>query len=285
MITVALLAILITLFSPFLGQIYVVGVVGKNLYDKKKLNYYYGIVVFVVSLLVLLKVVSLVVALNMFMVLLLSPYVFFATFERLSNIEASITTSGVLNIIYGFILNYLVKKNYITEIKSTFDLFRETVASSDYNAEMRNLMVENINSIQRIFSEYLSVIWAFFMILAIFFGAIILAKTTKEISWDFSKVKWPFQSIYVLIVSMLFVLYPVTFQLGIKFLVIMITIYLIQGISILSFFWKDYFVRSKFLLTILIVAILFNPYLLLLIGFVGLFDIWFNFRKIDIVEE
>ena len=59
---------------------------------------------------------------------------------------------------------------------------------------------------------------------------------------------------------------------------------LIQGISILEFYWGDFFKKSKFLLFLLIFSMVFNYFILILVALIGLTDIWFNFRKIYMEE-
>ncbi|MEA1973498.1 MAG: hypothetical protein U9N34_09435, partial [Candidatus Cloacimonadota bacterium] len=263
MVAIALFAILITMISPFFGQIFVVGIIGKNLIENKKVSTYFSLVSVVIITLVALKFLTFIVAINLAMVMIITPYIFVIVFKHINNVEGAVISGGLLNVIYGFIMNFLVKKYYMDDIKSTFVYIRKGIENNNYSADTTNLMMNNMIKIEYVFTEYLSSIWSFFMILAVFFGAIILSKRTEEISWDFSKIRWPFHSIYVLIIGLFLALYPVTFQFGLKFLIIMITLYLTQGISILSYYWKDYFIRSKFLLTILIIAILFNPILIL----------------------
>jgi uncharacterized protein YybS (DUF2232 family) len=61
-------------------------------------------------------------------------------------------------------------------------------------------------------------------------------------------------------------------------------LFLIQGISNLDFYWGDFFKRSKILLFLLVVSMVFNYFILILVALIGLTDIWFNFRKIDMEE-
>lgn len=285
MIATALIAIFITFISPFFGQIYVIGIAGKKLFEKNKFYQYFAVIAIAMISLILTKAVSLIIALNMLMVLLFTPYIFVSIYKKIFNVEAAIAVSGILNGFYGIIMNFIIKRYYSEDIQSVFTTLRASLEENNMNPDQLNLMLNYLNNFEDLFINYISVIWSFFMILAIFFGALIIAKKSDEINWNFSLVRWPFQSVYLLIAGLALTLIPLTNSIGIKLLVLLLTFYFIEGISILTYFWKDYFTKSKFFLVILIIAILFNPFLLLLISLVGVFDIWFNFRKIDITEE
>ena len=53
----------------------------------------------------------------------------------------------------------------------------------------------------------------------------------------------------------------------------------------MDFYWGKFFKKSKFLLVLLIISIIINIPIIILIVLMGVADIWFNFRKIHIMEE
>jgi uncharacterized protein YybS (DUF2232 family) len=68
--------------------------------------------------------------------------------------------------------------------------------------------------------------------------------------------------------------------IGVNGLLVLLTIYFIQGIAIVSF----YFEKKRLPRTIRVILytmIAFQQLLLLIIICIGLFDMWINFRKID----
>jgi len=98
-------------------------------------------------------------------------------------------------------------------------------------------------------------------------------------------IKFPYATVYVLIAALGLTLYPVTRMWGINLLVCMSMIYLIQGVAILSYAWGDFFQKAKLLRTFLIMAIILNYPILVLIALTGVLDVWFDFRKLTLVEE
>jgi uncharacterized protein YybS (DUF2232 family) len=95
----------------------------------------------------------------------------------------------------------------------------------------------------------------------------------------------PYFFIYLLILAMIIFILPNWKTTGINAMVILAPIFLIQGISILDFFWGEFFRRSKLLLFLLIISMVVNIPILILVGLIGLLDIWFDFRKIRIMED
>jgi uncharacterized protein YybS (DUF2232 family) len=98
-------------------------------------------------------------------------------------------------------------------------------------------------------------------------------------------IRFPYAVVYGFIASLGLSLYPVTRLYGINLLVCMSMIYLIQGTSVLSFAWGDFFQRAKLLRAFLIMAIILNYPILVLIALTGVMDVWFDFRKLTLVEE
>jgi uncharacterized protein YybS (DUF2232 family) len=71
---------------------------------------------------------------------------------------------------------------------------------------------------------------------------------------------------------------------GVNGLLVLLTVYFIQGIAIVSFFFE----KKKFPRTIRIVLytmIAIQQFFLLLVICIGLFDMWINFRKIDTKKQ
>jgi len=68
-------------------------------------------------------------------------------------------------------------------------------------------------------------------------------------------------------------------------LLIVAPLYLIQGVAVLDFFWGKFLARTVILRFFLMIALMLNPYMMIMVTFTGLFDVWFNFRKIYTKED
>ena len=68
--------------------------------------------------------------------------------------------------------------------------------------------------------------------------------------------------------------------IGVNGLLVLLTIYFIQGIAIVSFYFEKKKLPRAFRV-VLYMMIAFQQLFLLVIICIGLFDLWINFRKID----
>jgi uncharacterized protein YybS (DUF2232 family) len=102
---------------------------------------------------------------------------------------------------------------------------------------------------------------------------------------DFGRLnRWqaPDLLIWVVIGCGLIILLPVTGMrlIGVNGLLVLLTIYFIQGIAVVSFYFeKKRLPRAIRILLYMMIA--FQQLFLLVIICIGLFDMWINFRKID----
>jgi uncharacterized protein YybS (DUF2232 family) len=73
-------------------------------------------------------------------------------------------------------------------------------------------------------------------------------------------------------------------KLGLNFLVLMLTVYLGQGFILTHFFLKKW--RWPLVLQlVLYLVFLFQPVFLILIILWGIFEVWFDFRKLEVKEQ
>ncbi len=143
---------------------------------------------------------------------------------------------------------------------------------------------DTITWIQQFMLRYQSAIWGSIQLAGIFFGFLLFNKTSL-MKLPVRLIKLPYALVFLMIAAMGLSLYPVTRIWGINLLICMSIIYLIQGTAVLSFAWGDFFSKARLLRTFLIMAIILNYPILILIALIGLLDVWFDFRKITLMEE
>ncbi len=68
--------------------------------------------------------------------------------------------------------------------------------------------------------------------------------------------------------------------LGLNVLIILVGLYFLQGLSIAAFLFQRFHL-PRFLAALSVLLLLFQPFLTLLVAGVGLFDIWFAFRRLS----
>lgn len=137
---------------------------------------------------------------------------------------------------------------------------------------------------QQIWMKYQISVWVGFQVLAVFFG-LMLFNRTSPLKLQFRYLRFPFPVVYLMLAGLGLTLLSQTKTWGTNILVIMSMIYTIQGIGILSHFWGDFFQKARMMRAFLIMAIMLNYPVMILIAFIGVLDVWFDFRKLTYVEE
>ena len=100
---------------------------------------------------------------------------------------------------------------------------------------------------------------------------------------ELTKFQAPFFVVWLFIISGFFVLFNKNYFF-INIFLICSFLYLIQGLCIIEFWFKKYEV-SPFLRGIFLFTIIFLQFVFILIAILGLFDNWFDYRKLNIKEE
>jgi uncharacterized protein YybS (DUF2232 family) len=70
-------------------------------------------------------------------------------------------------------------------------------------------------------------------------------------------------------------------SLGLNGLIILLALYFLQGLNIAAFLFRR-FQLPRFLATLSVVLLVFQPFFTLLVAGLGLFDVWFGFRQLTI---
>lgn len=68
---------------------------------------------------------------------------------------------------------------------------------------------------------------------------------------------------------------------GLNGLILLLALYFLQGLSIAAFLYQK-FQLPRFLVTLSVLLLVFQPFLALVVAGVGLFDVWFAFRRLHL---
>jgi hypothetical protein len=185
-------------------------------------------------------------------------------------------------IVFGVIRHLLFHKVITENINFVFNQYDELLQNGLMrNNEQIELTRQLSESLREFFINYNPAIWIMMLTLGAYLGLVLLSRKLF-IKWEHKTMQLPFSVIYLLLAILVFVLFQDTRTIGLNGLLIITPLFLIQGISLLHFYWGDFLKKHKFLLVLLVLAFFFNPYLILLLILLGLVDVWFNFRKIHI---
>lgn len=288
MLLTAVVAALISQLSPFLGLIFLIASGGKRIISDFSHKYVFfvlfsGIVIATAQLGLfpsdIVRYADVLIGLG------LGAVVFFNILLKTSKYEASILAFSGYTIIYAYIRSHLFGKFML----QNYDLLAKldpSVLSMGKSLNPEQLaMFKSVIKIGRDLTDHYNIaIWCIGMIIAVYLGSLLLMRS-KAMIWDHKFLKFPQELIYMVIGTMVLIIFPMTKVLGINLLFAILPLYLIQGVAVVDFFWGTYFARSPILRFLLILVMILNYPLLVLLVIVGLFDNWFNYRKIEIREE
>jgi hypothetical protein len=180
---------------------------------------------------------------------------------------------------YCFLRNWLFASHLQVisqQMAPMYESYLERFPNLKLNKEM-------ISTLQSIILTYQPAIFGSMQIAGVFFG-LLLFNNTSTLKHPIRFIRLPYVLVYLLIIALALFLYPVTRTWGINLLICTGMIYLIQGTAVLSFVWGDFFSKARLLRTLLTMAIILNYPVMILIAFLGVLDVWFDFRKLTIKE-
>jgi len=288
LILTALLAVLISQLSPFLGLIFLIASGGRNIIINFSSRYVFFI--FFSSIVILTALLGIFPAdvvryCDVLIGVGVGAFIFLMFMMTTTKYETSILAFSGFTIIYAFVRSQV----FGNVLLQSYDLFAkmnpallpfgknlssEQLAMFKYVVKVGRNMVENYNI----------AIWTVGMIVAAYVGSVLLTRS-RAMVWEHKFLKFPHALVYPVIVTMIMVIIPETKILGFNLMISILPLYLIQGIALIDFFWGVPLAKAPILRFLLILVILLNYPILLLLIIVGLLDTWFNFRKIEIREE
>lgn len=278
MIFLAIFAAIIAAISPFAGMIFTIYFGAKF---QSKIYVFFSAFIGTAIALQFSKIIEPIMVLDLIFGIGIVSFIFIRSFISSYNYLYSLIKSALIAIIYAITRQILFSET----IKQTAEIFVKEynnfiTDNFSGNPEQIEIMRTAVESTKLFLTKYYAGLWSGIIILAIFVASLLISKRSN-IKWQIKYIRMPFASVYILIFTLILSLIANAQEYGINGLMIIAPFFLIQGISILTFFWSDFFKQTKILSLILVVFLLINPYLMILITLIGLFDIWFNFRKIN----
>ena len=266
----------------FYGIGYGCGYVLKNP-DKKKT--FFVVLSILIGVIFVLDMNAILLFMNLVVGVLISIFVFQYVFNNTKNIILSIMLVGMINFLYSVLRHFLFYNTYRKiidlSLEQNITMIESYFKNSPEKIENAKILLESFSGI---LVNYSISLWTVAIVLGLASGSLVLSRNIKA-NYEIKSIKVPYFLVYGLISGLSLFIFPTTRNFGSNIVISISSLYLIQGISIALFFWWDYITRSKVLMWMTILAILMNPYILILITLVGIADIWFDIRKLNKSEE
>ena len=283
MIIAAVLSAIISTISPFWGLFFILSY-GVKHHSK---NAFWVVFAATIAALRFIdpKIIPLPVFSDIILGVGLTAFLFFTFLFRTKSYEKTILAVSMYNFLYG-IIRFAVFKNFLLKtISNVFEqynvIFEEMAAGKN---EYLMIFQDSVDQTQAFFTDFYPAIWGSGIIIALWLGSLMVSKK-NEIKWSHKVFRMPYFIVYFLLAALLLSIYTKTRIYGFNGLIMIAPLFLIQGISILDFYWGKFFKKSKFLLVLLVISIIINIPIIILIMLMGVADVWLNFRKIYVMEE
>lgn len=284
MILVACLSVIIAAFTPFWGVIFIF-TLGAKYQQRKYYQQFYGLILLTALILLLGRIIDVISLSDILVGVALTSLLFFRLLFANHDYLRSIIIVFFFNVVYGIIRYFLFSRQIIENIKVISEEYLKILMETmPENQESIGFAGELIETMKYIITNFYPGIWVLTIITAVYVGSLLLSARTAN-KWSHKQVRLPYEIVYPLMLCLAAFLFKGSRIPGINGLIMLLPLFLIQGISILDFFWGERLKKARLILVLLVIAMVFNPYLILIIAVLGLTDIWFNFRKIRIQED
>jgi len=287
MILYCVLIAVVALFSRFFALLIAVPFVTKLIFATEEqelqgtskspaLLQYLGIFTAICALLVIVRLLPLFQALEIWLSVGASPVVFASALQRYKKYETAFLTALVPGLLFIGLKNLFFFPNIKLLAEESNQLFMSSIESV-FSPEMMESMYPTLESMKNIMTYGNASLWMVSIVVGIFVGALIFSKRSS-LKWYFNKIKFPY---YVLLgVALGLVLFIIKFRaISYNVLFIVGLLYLIQGYSVLYCYVESMMKRSKFLGIVMLIIPIFSYILLLVITVAGLLDNWLPLRK------
>ena len=283
---IGFVGLLIGLISPAVGVLFMIPAAGKILIEQPRHTYRFFIGwILICVLLNLINFIDIVQTLNLTIGAGLSCLILFHLMKKeyqLNQIFMSLLTVNTFFIIIRQLLfSEIIFYQYSKAADEAVSIMSNRFV---YNSEQYLVFMELIEMSKTFYMRYSPGIWVSCMMLCLMLGYYLLSRKRSELS-SIKLYQTHNYVIYGLIIALLISIFPDYRVYSINFLIALLPLFLIQGLGVLIVKIGKWFSHSKILLIVAVLSIVINPYLILLISVIGLFDGWFDFRNLSKSED
>ncbi len=283
---IGLLGLLIGVISPVASVLYVMLYSGKNLCKENKANLNFLIVWICTSLFIwLLGIINYIQLVNLVFGAGLSVFLVFELLKK--DFDFKIISMVILfyNSLFMFIRQLVFADKIFYDYEQSVDEALKILSIRfEENPEQFQLFMDMIEITKDFYLKYSPGIWLGSLILCLMVGLYYFSKKylKKNI---LATYQVSIYVIYTFIVALIFAILTESRILAVNYLIALLPLFLFQGLAVVQTKIGHWFIQSKILYVIAVLSLVLNPYLVIFISVIGLFDNWFDFRNLSQLEE
>lgn len=174
------------------------------------------------------------------------------------------------------VIQYILETNIIAQLTEQINMVSQNYQQLGFSSEVTNQVSEQlITTLKNTFPTLLLCMGLLIAILNYYFSINILSKLNFSYPYQLKVEKFQVSKLFILgyLLAVLFSANPF-FQ---NIYILLTFLFSLQGVAVAYYFYTT----KKLSKWYLIVGLLFFPLVLNLLFFVGIFDLWFDFRNLD----
>lgn len=283
---IGLIGLLISIFSPAVGTLFIIPTSGKMLYEKKQANLHFFFIWVTASIITwFLGIINHIQLINIVFGVGLSIFLVFEFLKKKFNIDIIFMILLFYNSLFMLIRQLIFAKTIFADYKRSVDEAIKILSSRfDDNPEQFQLFMDMVEITKEFYLKYSPGIWIGTFLLCLMIAYYFFSKGYFQIN-ILKKYRTNVFVIYTFVIALALTVINPTKIIAINYLIALVPLFFIQGIAIIQKKIGYWFLLSKILLIIAIFSLILNPYLVLFISVIGLFDNWFDFRNLSQLED
>jgi len=284
-----LFGVVIAVFSPGVGLMFSVSASGHSLLsDIRKTNLFFTLWVTLCVFFYIYGLVGGIEVMNLCLGAGISGYLMFMLMHR--NVDSNIIFATLLfyNCIYILAQHLFLAETLATQYKiATDEAIMLITARYAESPERLAALTEMIKMSGDYYILYQMGLWTALMMLCLTIGYFFTFRKRQDIV-TIASYQNHVSCTYCLVSALIIAIFTKNqaHTYAVNFLIGIYPLYLMQGIGVLVGMSIRWFSRvSPLMKFIAVFCLVFNPYIMLFIALIGLFDCWLDFRKLNYIEE
>lgn len=198
------------------------------------------------------------------------------------NLVCIAAAAGIYSLVAGTDLHAKVVQGVQASIAQTAQLYQKAGVKGDELKALQDSMQQAGDLIVTIYPALITVVLGLVAAMNLIMLALVAIRLRQPflLVGSFRKYRNPEHLVWLLIVSGFGVLVPqhMVYLASLNVLIVVGSLYAVQGLAVISHFFNKYAV-PKFIRFIGCLLLVFQPFMLLAISVLGIFDLWGDFRS------
>ena len=283
---IALIGFFIALISPGLGGLFLITALGKYfLENQQRTNHFFVGWLVLCGGLYLLNQLDKIQALNVMIGTGLSCFLLFVMIKKEYGLNLIFMILLLLNSAYIALRQLLFYNEINTQYNEAVDEAVKLVSTRfQENSEQYQVFIEITDLMRNFYLQYSPGVWIATIMLCLTIGYFSFARKREELH-SLSEYQTDVFVVYSLVIALIVALFTDYKLYAVNYLIALSPLFLMQGIGVVNNKIGKWFLNSKILIAVAILSMIINPYIVLFISALGLFDCWFDFRNLNKPED